>query len=125
MSATHCPTCKEALHQFPRCGQCVNPHCDDYTEHPRLSPLPGQEDQSARLAASAEVDQVVDTPTLEQFEAFLHSRRAQNLVLLRAPSPVAERLFEEVDRCRPFVGQIKLCEAVLLLLAEFKQEQSA
>lgn len=34
---------------------------------------PGQEDQSARLAASAEVDQVVDTPTLEQFQRWLEN----------------------------------------------------
>ena len=39
-----------------------------------LSSPPGQEDQSARLAASAEVDQVVDTPTLEQFQRWLEDR---------------------------------------------------
>lgn len=39
-----------------------------------LSSPPGQEDQSARLAASAEVDQVVDTPTLEQFQNWLNER---------------------------------------------------
>ena len=38
-----------------------------------LSSPPGQEDQSARLAASAEVDQVVDTPTLEQFQRWLEN----------------------------------------------------
>lgn len=38
------------------------------TPSKKLRPPPGQHDQSARLAASAEVDQVVDTPKLEQFE---------------------------------------------------------
>ena len=38
----------------------------------RISPLPGQEDQSARLAASAEVGQVEGTIPLERCrEAFL------------------------------------------------------
>lgn len=35
---------------------------------------PGHQDQSARLAASAPVDQVGGTPTLEQFERWLDDR---------------------------------------------------
>lgn len=77
MSITHCPTCKEPLHQFPSCGQCVNPRCDDYTEHPRLSPLPGHQDLDACLAAPAQVDQVggthlpVDVPESDTLWQFL------------------------------------------------------
>lgn len=39
-----------------------------------LSPSPGHQDQCARLAASAQVDQVGGTPTLEQFERWLDDR---------------------------------------------------
>ena len=86
---------------------------------------PGHQDLVDSLAAPAQVDQVGGTPTLEQFEVFLRNRREKNLALLRAPSPVFERLFEEVERCKPYVSQMKLCELALALVVEFKQEQSA
>lgn len=75
MSITHCPTCEEPLRQFPSCGQCVNPYCNDYTRHPRLSPLPGHQDLDACLAALAQVDQVGGTPMLAQFQDHLLSQK--------------------------------------------------
>ncbi|MFN4034440.1 hypothetical protein [Comamonas aquatica] len=99
-----------------------------WTELCKKNPLrssPGHQDPDASLAAPAPVDQVGGTPTLEQFEVFLRNRREKNLALLRAPSPVFERLFEEVERCKPYVSQMKLCELALALVVEFKSEQSA
>lgn len=116
------------MFNFPKCRDCnatlpiatgICPHCT------QLSPAPAQQSQSDSVAAPAEVGQGQGTPTLEQFEVFLRNRREKNLALLRAPSPVFERLFEEVERCKPYVSQMKLCELALALVVEFKSEQSA
>ena len=68
MSITHCPTCKEPLHLWPSftggtCLFCINPHCSDNTEHPRLSPAPAQQSPSESIAAPAEVGQGLGTIT--------------------------------------------------------------
>ncbi|WP_174864025.1 hypothetical protein [Comamonas jiangduensis] len=44
------------------------------TPRTESSSPPGHQDQSARLAASAPVDQVGGTPTLEQFQRWLENR---------------------------------------------------
>ena len=52
----------ELLSDLKQCAaDCIGPGCE-----PRLRPLPGQNDQSASLAAPAEADQVEDTPTSYQ-----------------------------------------------------------
>ena len=48
----------ELLSDLKQCAaDCIGPGCE-----PRLRPLPGQNDQSASLAAPAEADQVEGTP---------------------------------------------------------------
>lgn len=60
---THCKSCSSRLEPWlsasgALCSMCINPHCSDATEYPRLSPLPGQDSLGARLAAAAQVGQV-------------------------------------------------------------------
>lgn len=122
MSITHCPTCKEPLRQFPSCGQCVNPRCDDYTEHPRLSPLPSHQDQSARLAASAPVDQVGGTLTLEQFQRWLEDRAHEASHAFDKPPAKGDSLKDHQWRCSTLISS---CRAATSLLMLFKLEQGA
>lgn len=55
MSLTHCPTCKKELFPCPwvEASVCINPHCDDATEHPRVSPTLDPEKPAACLTAPA------------------------------------------------------------------------
>ena len=58
----------ELLSDLKQCAaECIGAGCE-----PRLSPLPGQDDQSASLAAPAEADQVEGTP-VNPFSSFLSS----------------------------------------------------
>jgi len=83
---------------------------------------PGQEDQSARLAASAEVDQVVDTPTLEQFQRWLENKAHSSAAWVRNMDPL--RFFaEDVFLSEELV--VAECRAATKLLMQFKLEQSA
>ena len=54
------------MFNFPKCPQCGNtlPIATGVCAFCPISPLPGQEDQSARLAASAEVGQVEGTTSM-------------------------------------------------------------
>ena len=78
---THCKLCSSRLEPWlsasgAPCSICINPHCSDATEYPRLSLLPGQEGQGVSLAAPAEADQVEDTPTsYQQLEARIRQMR--------------------------------------------------
>lgn len=63
------------MFNFPKCPKCGNtlPIATGVCATCPISPLPGQEDQSARLAASAEVDQVEGTiPQI--YQDFIASR---------------------------------------------------
>ncbi|MDH1903708.1 hypothetical protein N5D67_15520 [Comamonas aquatica] len=88
-----------------------------YTE---FCSLPGQEDQSARLAASAEVGQVVDTPTLEQFQRWLETKAHAAFQKVSGSSryyPTPEELGNALV--------VAECRAATKLLMQFKLEQSA
>ena len=82
-----------------------------------LSSPPGQEDQSARLAASAEVDQVVDTPTLEQFQRWIEDKAHAAYDKVSGSSygyPTSEDLAYALIAAE--------CRAVTKLLMSFKAE---
>ncbi|MGE6211059.1 hypothetical protein [Comamonas aquatica] len=81
---------------------------------------PGQEDQSARLAASAEVGQVVDTPTLEQFQRWLETKAHAAFQKVSGSSryyPTPEELGNALV--------VAECRAATKLLMQFKAEQFA
>lgn len=66
-----CPNCGERLSYTSFEGYCAFADCLWNNEE---CTSPGHQDQGARLAASAQVDQVGGTPTLEQFERWLDDR---------------------------------------------------
>ncbi len=94
------------------------------TPRTESSSPPGHQDQSARLAASAPVDQVGGTPTLEQFQRWLenkaHSAHAEYF-----NGPQGETLSQEIERCRPFTDFIARTRIATELLMQFKLEQGA
>lgn len=63
MTFTHCPTCKQQLHPWIGCSVCINPHCFDAAEYPRVSPAPAQQSPGESVAAPAEVGQGLGTIT--------------------------------------------------------------
>lgn len=88
-----------------------------------ISPLPGQEDQIARLAASAEVGQVEGTNALEQFQRWLETKAHACSVAYDA-LPVLDcedyprdggHYIRVIDECRVATKQLML----------FKLEQGA
>ena len=89
-----------------------------------LSPSPGHQDQGARLAASAQVDQVGGTPTLEQFQRWLENKaHAAHAEYFNGPQ--GETLSQEIDRCRPITAVISRTRMATELLMQFKQEVGA
>ena len=88
------------------------------------SPLPGQEDQSARLAASAEVGQVEDTISLEAFQRWLETKAHEAHVQYFQGSE-GEALWQEVERCKPVTLLIAECRVATKMLMQFKLEQGA
>ena len=62
--------------------------------------------------------------TLAQFEAYVRQRLDENKAWFGVSNPARQDFMTEVDRCKPFVVQIKLCEAVLDLIDEFKWGES-
>ena len=86
-----------------------------------LSPPPGHQDQGARLAASAQVDQVGGTP-LEQFQRWLENKaHAAHAEYFNGPQ--GETLSQEIDRCRPITAVISRTRVATELLMQFKLEQ--
>lgn len=81
---------------------------------------PGQEDQSARLAASAEVGQVVDTLTLEQFQRWLQKKVHAASFELHEYSCTFD-----VVRSARLSHELADYRVVITLLKQFKSEQSA
>ena len=82
-----------------------------------ISPLPGQEDQSARLAASAEVGQVEGTNALEHFQRWLETKAHAASARVDGSSdyPTASELGH--------LYVIAKCRAATELLMQFKLEQ--
>ena len=89
-----------------------------------ISSPPGQEDQSARLAASAEVGQVEGTLTLEQFQRWLETK-ANEAHAQYFQGPKSETLCQEVERCKPVTLLIAECRVATKQLMQFKLEQGA
>lgn len=91
---------------------------------PQTSPIsspPGQEDQSARLAASAQVGQVEGT-TLEQFQRWLETKAHDSAAWVHSMAEV--RVFaEDVFLDEELV--IAECRVATKLLMQFKLEQGA
>ena len=81
-----------------------------------LSPLPGQNDQSASLAAPAEADHVEDTPTptLEQFQRWLET------VAHMASRNIVPGAFSA--RCLVNSSLVSECRIATKLLIQFKHE---
>lgn len=84
-----------------------------------ISSPPGQEDQSARLAASAQVGQVEGTHALEQFQRWLETKAHAAFAMVDGSSayPTAAEL-----------GHLYLiaeCRAATKLLMQYKLEQGA
>lgn len=86
-----------------------------------ISPLLGQEDQSARLAASAEVGQVEGT-TLEQFQRWLETR-AHEALHAQWPGQSANQSQADHEFCCN--AMIHCCRHATALLMLFKLEQGA
>ena len=89
---------------------------------PPISPLPGQEDQSARLAASAEVGQVEGTNSLEQFQRWLQAEILKSAAVVKATEP---RLSFAQDVYLEQALFTVECNAALKLLMQFRLEQGA
>ena len=85
------------------------------------SPLPGQEDQSARLAASAEVGQVEGT-TLEQFQRWLETKAHKSSSVIQATEP-RHCFASDVYLDESLV--IAECRVATKLLMQFKLELGA
>jgi len=89
---------------------------------PVSSSPPGHQDQSARLAASAPVDQVGGTPTLEQFQRWLE-----------AEAHIANSKYNEVLAGKGMSGKdwskltkrLANLRAGFALVAQFKLEKGA
>lgn len=81
---------------------------------------PGQEDQSARLAASAEVGQVEGTNALEQFQRWLETKAHKSSALIQATEP---RLCFAQDVYLDESLVIAECRVATKLLMQFKLEQ--
>lgn len=88
-----------------------------------ISPPPGQQDQSARLAASAEVGQVEGTNSLELFQRWLET--AAHDALRAYENPPADLSGQDL-RLHLEGCEIALldCRAATQLLMAFKVEQS-
>ncbi|MEQ6436733.1 hypothetical protein V8Z74_17145 [Comamonas sp. w2-DMI] len=85
-----------------------------------LSPPPGQQDQSACLAAPASVDQVEGTHVLEHFQRWLEDR-AHDAAHATWPSPsLNETPSNHEFRCN---AMIHSCREATALLMMFKLEQ--
>ena len=84
-----------------------------------ISPPPGQQDQSARLAASAEVGQVEGTNSLELFQRWLETKAhaASARVDRSSAYPTADELGH--------LYVIAKCRATTELLMQFKLEPCA
>lgn len=122
MSARGCPTCKQPLQPFEKCSVCINPHCSDATEHPRLSPAPAQEIQSDSVAAPAEVEQEQGTSTLEQFQRWLETKAHSSSAVICATEP---RFSWSEDVYIDHSLVIAECRVATKLLMQFKQELHA
>ena len=86
---------------------------------PNASP-PGQQDQSARLAASAEVGQVEGTNSLELFQRWLETKAHSSAAWVRSMAPL--RVFAE----DVFIHEellIAECRVATKLLMQYKLEQ--
>lgn len=94
------------------------------TPRTESSSPPGHQDQSARLAAVAPVDQVGGTPTLEQFQRWLEDKaHAAHAEYFNGPQ--GETLSQEIERCRPSTDFIARTRIATELLMQFKLEQGA
>ena len=111
------------MFNFPKCPKCGNtlPIATGVCATCPISPLPGQEDQSARLAASAEVDQVEGTNSLEQFQRWLeteaHTAYQQSFLGFGH-----ESFQDEIDRCRNAAKRIAKLRSATELLLDFKDQ---
>lgn len=92
------------------------------TPQPVSSSPPGQQDQSARLAAVAPVDQVGDTPTLEQFQRWLENRAHEASHAFDEPPAPGDTRNDHQWRCSTLISS---CRAATHLLMLFKLEQGA
>lgn len=94
------------------------------TPRTESSSPPGHQDQSARLAASAPVDQVGGTPTLEQFQRWLEDKaHAAHAEYFNGPQ--GETLAQEIERCRPITALLSRTRIATEWLMQFKLEQGA
>lgn len=85
-----------------------------------ISPPPGQDGQGARLAASAQVDQVEGTHVLEHFQRWLETKAHSSAAWVRSMAPLrvfAEDVFLEEELV------IAECRVATKLLMQFKLEQ--
>lgn len=114
-----CPNCGERLSYTSFEGYCAFADCLWNNEE---CTSPGQQDQGARLAASAQVDQVGGTLTLEQFQRWLENKaHAAHAEYFNGPQ--GETLSQEIDRCRPITAVISRTRVATELLMQFKLEQ--
>lgn len=92
------------------------------TPRTESSSPPGHQDQSARLAASAPVDQVGGTPTLEQFQRWLETRAHEANAAFDGEPLHGDDMATHQWRCALMVNS---CRTATSLLMHFKLEQSA
>ena len=93
-----------------------------HTPNTPISSPPGHQDLDACLAAPAQVDQVGDTPTLEQFQRWLEDR-AHDAAHATWPSPLLDETPSNHEfRCN---AMIHSCREATALLMMFKLERGA
>lgn len=112
-----CPNCGERLSYTSFEGYCAFADCLWNNEE---CTSPGQQDQGARLAASAQVDQVGGTPTLEQFQRWLEDRAHEASHAFDKPPAKGDSLKDHQWRCSTLISS---CRAATSLLMLFKLEQ--